>query len=448
MFTPTNDLTNEYAVVGSILLEPVCLPNVLAIVDEDDFENRYCRAIIAAAKQLRNENKPIDVVLLANSASKIDAGVTYDFAAECMKVVGSVANVEMYCQLIKEASIKRQLTQLADDIQDNVYNQTESAAIIAKLRQTTETLSADNSTGIISPQEIADSWLLHDKAVKDDPGTAYTETGFKTLDAVLGGGMFNQGFYIIAARPGMGKTTLGIGIAENIADNGKAVLFISLEMSRVQIMAKRISRKGRLSYTDLMTGKVIGHDFQHALDIQEVLAEKPFSLTDSSTCRVSDIENMAHSIPDLRCIVVDYFGLLTSEEGSGMRSRYEEYTDISRQLKGLAKRLNIPMLVLCQLNRETASRGDKRPTLSDLRDTGALEQDAEGVILLHRPEYYERKDNDYIQPEVESIELNVAKNRHGRTSTVTMAWEGEYGIISEICPANDYRNLEEGELPF
>lgn len=447
MFMPT-DATNEYAVVGSVLLEPECLGNVLAIVDEGDFDNKYCRAIIAAAKQLRNEGKQIDVVLIANRASKIDEGVTYDFVAECMKIVGSVANVEMYCQLVKEAAVNRQLSQLADDIQDEVYNRSESAAIIAKLRNTTEELSATNTAGILSPHEIADAWLSHDKAVKANPEAAYTKTGFKSLDNVLGGGMFNQGFYIVAARPGMGKTTLGIGIAENIADNGNTVLFISLEMSRVQIMAKRISRKGRLSYTDLMTGRVNGYDYQHALDVQEALTDKPFLLSDTSLCRVSDIENMAHSITNLKCIVVDYFGLLTSEEGTGVRSRYEECTDISKQLKGLAKRLNIPLLVLCQLNRETASRSDKRPTMSDLRDTGALEQDADAIILLHRGEYYKTKGDDYEPPELETIELNVAKNRHGSTAMVEMAWEGEYGIISEICPTNDFRNLQEGELPF
>lgn len=447
MFTPT-DNTNEYAVVGSILIEPKCLANALAIIDEADFDNRYCRAFIKAAKQLRDEGNPIDAVLLANRASKIDEGVTYDFAAECMRIVGSVANIEEYCQLVKEAAVKRQLTQLADDIQDEVYNQSESAAIIAKLRGKTEELSVNNTAGILSPQDIADAWLTHDKTVKADPEAAYIKTGFKALDSVLGGGMFNQGFYIIAARPGMGKTTIGIGIAENIAERGKSVLFISLEMSRVQIMAKRISRKGRLSYTDLMTGRVIGHDYQHALDVQEVLADKPFMLSDASLCRVSDIENMAHGIKDLKCIVVDYFGLLTSEEGSGVRSRYEECTEISKRLKSLAKRLNIPLLVLCQLNRENATRGDKHPTLSDLRDTGALEQDADAVVLLHREEYYKAKGNDYEPPEIETIELNVAKNRHGNTACVSMAWEGEYGIISEICPTNDFRNIEEGELPF
>lgn len=171
-------------------------------------------------------------------------------------------------------------------------------------------------------------------------------------------------------------------------------------------------------------------------------------LSDTSLCRVSDIENMAHSIKDLKCIVVDYFGLLTSEEGSSVRSRYEECTEISKQLKSLAKRLNIPLLVLCQLNRETASRSDKRPTLSDLRDTGALEQDADAVILLHREEYYKAKDKDYEPPDIEIIDLNVAKNRHGKTATVSMAWNGKYGLISEICPTYDNRNIEEGELPF
>lgn len=432
MYMPTSDTTNEYAVIGSILIEPSCLGTVMGIVSVADFDNRYCRAILAAAIELNSEGKPIDVVLIANRAGKIDDGVTYEFAAECMQIVGSVANVEMYCRLVKDAAVKRKIAQLADDVQDDVYNHSENAAILAKLRSATDELSTNNTNAVLSPTDMAEAWLAYDDTVKKNPEAAFTRTGFVNLDNVLGGGMFNQGFYIIAARPGMGKTTLGIAIAENIAERGNAVLYISLEMSRVQIMAKRLSRRARLNYTSLMTGKIKGDDYEHAIDVQLRLAERPFWLSDTSICRVSDIENMARGIKDLKCIVVDYFGLLTSEEGSGVRSRYEECTDISKSLKGLAKRLNIPLLVLCQLNRENTARGDRRPTLSDLRDTGALEQDADAVVLLHREEYYKTKDKDYEPKAVETIELNVAKNRHGKTAMVPMAWEGEFGIICDV----------------
>lgn len=446
------DATIEYSAVGAMLLEPRCIDAALAIVGADDFADPLCRAAVQAIADLRAEAKPIDAVLVYDRAKQLDYAFSYEFAAECMKICGSAANVEEYCRLIKAASDSEKLAKLADNISEAVFSRETPESIISKLRQELDGINLGASAAVMDSKSAADAWATHDAKVKADPESAYCKTGFSALDTVLGGGMFNTGLYIIGARPGMGKTTLGIGIAENIADRGKPVLFVSLEMSRIQIMAKRIARKSGLGYTQLMTGAYRGAELHRASDTNDRLSKTPFFLSDESLCRVSDIENMAHSIKDLSCIVVDYFGLLTAEESGDIRSRYEETTEISKALKSLAKRLDIPLLVLCQLNRENASRSDKRPKLSDLRDTGALEQDADCVILLHRENYYDQLEEGAEKQEAEFIELNVAKNRHGETQVCKMRWNGVTGKISEIINRDDeptfYSVDSADDLPF
>ena len=296
----------------------------------------------------------------------------------------------------------------------------------------------------MSSEEAAEAWQEHYDKVCNNPDYAYCRTGFPLLDKKLGGGMFKQGLYIVGARPGMGKTTLGINIADNIAKAGKLVLFISLEMSRTQIMSKRIAREGGINYTLLMAGGLSDNGKQAAQDAVEVLKGRPFLLTDKSGLTAADIGQMARQVSGLGAVVIDYFGLIKATEEDAPKPRYEQMTDISADLKALAKRLKIPMLVLCQLNRENMNRGkDKSPTLSDLRDTGAIEQDADAVILLHRPEYYsdETKTANYAPPERENINLIVAKNRHGETGTVTMQWRGRTGEIHEFDKVHE-------EIPF
>ena len=179
-----------------------------------------------------------------------------------------------------------------------------------------------------------------------------------------------------------------------------------------------------------------------AVEAAAILSSRPFDLIDKSKMTVVDIGRAARQIKGLEAIVVDYLGLIRPDETNTNKPRYEEMTDISANLKALAKLLSIPIVVLCQLNRESTKGADKRPHLQDLRDTGAIEQDADAVILLHRPEYYADKNaKDYIEPVFEQIEMIVAKNRHGETGTAEMVWNGKTGNISEL-------DVAQSELPF
>ena len=252
-------------------------------------------------------------------------------------------------------------------------------------------------------RKMVSEWSSYYEQVVSNPGFAFCKTGFSALDKTLGGGMFRQGMYVVGARPGMGKTTLGINIAENIAKRGECVLLVSIEMSRTQVMAKRIAKEGGISYTKLMTGGLSETGGEMAGKVAQRLAERPFYLIDKSKVTVIDVGRAARQIEGLTAIVVDYLGLVKPEETKTNKPRYEEMTDISADIKALAKLLKIPVLVLCQLNRENANSADKRPQLQHLRDSGAIEQDADGVILLHRPEYYSKEkeslSDDYVSPE-------------------------------------------------
>lgn len=455
------DPTIEYAAIGAMLIDARCIDEAFEIVKPEDFVALYSQKTVEAIAELWQQGEKIDPVIVFDKAkAKInDAFYTHNFIAECMTVCGSAANIGEYCRAIKRASAERQFGEILDAASD-CYGSMKAPELLQRLKTELDEIEQ----GLIATEnEVVDSktavneWVKYNEIVKADPESAYCKTGFKDLDNTLGGGMFNAGLYIVGARPGMGKTTLAINIAENIARRGKTVLFISLEMGKVQITAKRIALKTRLDYTKLMSGGYGGDEAETISRANAELANVPFLLSDTSLCRVSDIERMAKKISGLSCVVVDYFGLLTAEEGSATRSRYEDTTILSKSLKLLAKRLNIPLLLLSQLNRETNNRANKRPYLSDLRDTGALEQDADCVILLHREEYYKKDDPAYTPPAVESIELIVAKNRHGDTRVCPMLWDGKTGAINELSPRADepqaysktftYYN-EDDELPF
>lgn len=431
-----NSYFNETSVIGSLLISPEVLEIIEAVLTPSDFEDAACRETYLAALSLRDNKKPIDAVLLGEELKKRTGENMTGWLIELMQITPTAANIETYCRLVKEDANKRRLLRIAEAINENT-----NAGSFADWREiASDALEQineleDNASGdVVSSLDMANDWMeYYDKVVKN-PEFAFCRTGYSSLDRMLGGGMFRQGMYIIGARPGMGKTTLGINIAENIAKRGSNVLFVSMEMSRTQIMAKRIAIVGGISYTKLMNGSLADAGRAEAVTTAARLSERPFNLVDKSKMTVVDIGRAARQVKDLSAIVVDYLGLVKPEEVKANKPRYEEMTDISADLKALAKLLGVPIMVLCQLNRENASTSDKRPQLQHLRDSGAIEQDADGVILLHRPEYYSKDKlaDDYVPPDVEAIELIVAKNRHGETGLVKLSWRGVTGEIREF----------------
>lgn len=430
---------DEAAVIGSILIDADCISEVDKVgLCADDFKNDIYRAIFEIIETRRQSGDNFnDLVLLSEELSKRRPGEDwYSVIHDILVYTVTAVNAPMYCKSVKDnANRRRFVDMLADAAATANYGdwKAEADAVYEALHQLKE-----YGDDVYSGEVLSDQFLDYYEQTKKDPNNAYCKTGFADLDRQLGGGMFRSEVYIIGARPGMGKTTLGINIAQNIVNHGGAVLFVSLEMSAPQIEAKRISLETKIRYTELMAGRIAPEQEFQVYDWIADNKSKPFYLV-TKPMTVGEIGRKARQIGNISCIIIDYIGLISCQEESRQKPKYEQMTEISAALKATAKTLNIPILALCQLNRESTTRSDKRPTMADLRDSGAIEQDAGAIVLLHRPDYYANKESGET-PEMEEIELNVAKNRHAEPGIVRMWWHGNIGRIS--------MQTREDELPF
>ena len=427
----------ELAVIGSMLLDPDCAAAMLDKLAVEDFENIYAREVLTVMKRLAEEGRPLDAVL---TVEEIGDQTVRQWMLRAMEVVVTTANADEYAKIVKRNAKLRKLHAIGDNLaMSGLDYRAEAIKSIEDIENIVEdTTSAD----AVGAGEWANEFMEQQERIIADPTSAFCRTGYTDIDRVLGGGMFNGGLYVLAARPGMGKTTFALNIAEKVAKRNDAVLMVSLEMDGREIMCKRIAAEQDIPYKALMSGYVDDVSAARMRKCVERIKDRPFSVNRAAAMTITDITVLAKSIKGLRLVVIDYFGLIAVEGQE--HDRYNDYTTISGKLKRMARRLDVPVLCLAQLNRNTESRTNKKPQLADLRDTGALEQDADGVIFLHRQSYYSEDE----RPETEGIDVIIAKNRHGETGTTTLWWNGAFGQIAEMYRGPDttpdnYFGLEE-----
>lgn len=422
-------MTNaEMSVIGSMLIDADCIDSVAAILDADDFSTDSGKMVFDAIKSAWIENGKIDPIVISRKYENVENAE--QLMIDSMAVTITSANAEEYARIVRDDSTKRMAVAVADRIALG-YD------LSACLLELSELEKRKSTKKVVGGIEWADKFAMTLERNMADPDSAFCKTGYQQLDDVLGGGLVKGGVYIIGARPGMGKTTFAINIAEKVAKRQKPVVFISLEMSPHQIMCKRTAIDSGIKYQRILTGNIDEDEKMNVFVSLNELSQRPFFVNTSFSMTVSDIGKIAKQCKGCELLVVDYFGLITTNEN--IVSRYEAYSEISRQLKELAGNLNIPILCLAQLNREVEKgngRKNKKPNLSDLRDTGSLEQDADSVIFLHRDGYYDEGNVD------EEINVVVKKNRHGDCGEVQMKWFGQYG---QICAIDKTRNEE---VPF
>lgn len=413
-------LEAENSVLGSILLDASVFPGVQEVLTAEDFANTINQAIYTAAEGLFNTGKAVDPVSIKRAAEAIlggSEGVNLnDYMLQLLEITPTAANVSEYVKLTRDASMRRQLIEIARKIETYVESYSPPREVIAFAQEAL--LGVENNE--LNQETVRFSEALTDFLVLQDEiqtGVClFIKTEYKYIDRVLGGGLLNSGFYLLAGRPGMGKTTLGLNIVRKVAKKGLPVLFVSLEMSKEQITQKLLALETGLSTQELV-GKMDAQAVDRVTEAATQIHGLPLTLNRKSGATVSDIANMARAVKGLAMICVDYVGLI--EPDNKQVKRYEGVSQVSRDLKRLALRLNIPILGLAQLNREVTGRTDKRPVISDLRDSGGLEQDADGIILLHRPDYYDPEyKHDPVTPVI--LEATIAKNRHGPTGKVTL----------------------------
>ena len=422
----TNGVEAEQAVIGSILLDGRCLPVVEELLRAEDFALEADRAIYRTAVKLAREDKPVDLVTILEEVRSQHADVSSEYLMQLLEITPTAANVEVYARQVREQSVRRAIRSLGEELQRRADEHDETAALLADAGRRIEDLQTEGVTGdLLAPNDALLAFFAHRQRVEE--GTA--------------SGFVPSGMYILAARPGMGKTTVALNIADRVAERTGPVLFVSLEMDEEQLMAKRLSRLSGIPGHRLLMDKLTEPEGRRLAEASSKLSRLPVHISQRPAVTVDDIALLARKVKGVKLLVVDYIGKITPGQGAQRKNRIEYMTEISGALKTLARTLRIPVLVLCQLNRQTEGQSDKVPQLSHLRDTGAIEQDADGVIFLYREDYYGDKKPSGFDPS--PLEVIVAKNRHGSTGKCEMA---ACLALSKINPmSNDPRRAWRAE---
>lgn len=417
-----SEILAENSVIGSILIDSSCHTDVFAVCRPEWFSGGIQRDSFAKALEMFQSGSAIDAVTLCSEVG----GDSARYFRDAMIATPTAANVMQYVEIVRSGYVRRKLLEMADRVSGSLMSPENLQTVVDGVRSNLDEISKTEEQGSAldgsaTAARFAD-WL---NAQAADPKHAFLSTGFGTIDKQLGGGFFRSGLYVIGGRPGMGKTTVAINIAERLASRGCHVLFLSLEMSLEQIMAKRVAALTGLPYNAVYTARLLDDEMKDAVHALGGIAKKPFETVEDGLNRAQDVDLYLSTHTDIDCVFVDYMGILEPSEDDRQKSRYEQMTNISKALKATAKRHKIPIIALAQLNRESTKTANKRPSMSELRDSGAIEQDADGIILVHREGYY---DPDADQTK---IELNVAKNRHAETGTIILEWRAQSGTILE-----------------
>ena len=409
--------TAEYSLVGCVLIDARCLPAAREILPTAEaFASEPCRKAYAAACRLEDEDKGIDPVIVGRAA-----GLNNDFLMQCMDLAPTCTRAAEYAKAVLDGHQRRQLQALGEKLQTEALCAGSTAdQLLTEARSTLDDLAS--TPGRCSVKSARDSLLdfMTFRAEVQQGKRQAIRTGFPSLDRILGG--FAQGgFYVMAARPGVGKSALGIALADMMARD-RRVLYVSLEMTEAELNARRVAAVSDITCTfgKLLFGKTTEEQDAAIANACGKLYARKLQISAVSTLTVPELELQARNV-GAEVVIVDYLGLLSAEDKR--LSEYDRVTQISGDLKRLAKRLGCVVLALCQLNRESVSAPgqDARPRLSQLRSSGAIEQDSDGVLLLHRPEYG-KTETPREASAPQQFFVDVAKNRHGRTGTAELAW--------------------------
>ena len=418
----------EQSLLGAILIDPSALNEVAVTIKADDFYLEEHKQIYLAMTELFVASREIDVVTLIDrlvTAGVYDKSGGEDYLRTLSDAVPDALNVKDYARIVKDKSVLRQLILAANEISESAYSEQESVSavldhaenLIYQVAQGRDTQNFRHIRDVLS--SFYDS--LHQ--LQENPeAVAGVKTGFSGLDRVLAG-MGKTDLVLVGARPGMGKTSFALNIAVNIArQTRKKVCFFSLEMSAEQVVSRMVSSEAMINSYALRTGKLTEKDWETLAYAASALSECDILIDDTSTMTVTAMKAKLRREKNLGLVVIDYLGLMQGDKRA--ENRVQEVSAISRALKIMAKELGIPVICCAQLSRGPESRNDNRPQLSDLRDSGAIEQDADTVIFLYRSEYYKKDESP--QNGMSIAEVIVAKNRHGETKTVKMGWNGQY----------------------
>jgi replicative DNA helicase len=418
-------LEAEQSVLGSILIDPQCLYSVLDRLKPQYFYLPQHREIFSAMVSMFSQSSAIDIVTLLD---ELKTGGVYDEAGgktyllQLAEIVPSVANVAAYAKIVQEKYYLRSLISASKEIITAASEEADDVrAIMDAAEQKIYDIRQDKSAdGLKHIKEIIlEAYDRLHKISSEEKGRYLgLSTGFAELDRVTTG-LNRSDLILIAARPAMGKSAFALNIAQNVAKSGNKVAFFSLEMTREQNVTRMLSTEGLIDNTVLRTGELAGDDWVKLAQAADTLSKCEMYFDDTSGITVPEIKAKCRRLKGLSLVVIDYLQLMSS--GRRIENRVQEVSEMTRALKIMAKDLDVPVVTLSQLSRGTESRGDHKPMLSDLRESGSIEQDADIVMFLYREDYYQKNEENHNQ-----ATCIVGKNRHGAVGEIPLHWDGAH----------------------
>ncbi|AQY52294.1 replicative DNA helicase [Listeria weihenstephanensis FSL R9-0317] len=435
--TPPQNIEAEQAVLGAVFLQPEALITASEILMPDDFYRQAHQLIFEAMLELSDQGKAVDVVTIYEalaSTGKIEDVGGLPYLTELSGAVPTAANLEYYAHIVEDKALLRRLIRTATQIASDSYaREDEVETLMDEAEKNILEVSSRKNVGAfknikdVLVKTYDDIEVLHNR--KGD--ITGIPSGFSALDHMTAGFQRND-LIIVAARPSVGKTAFALNIAQNVATKtDENVAIFSLEMGAEQLVMRMLCAEGNINAQNLRTGALTSDDWQKLTIAMGTLSNSGIYIDDSPGVRVNEIRSKCRRLQQeagLGMIVIDYLQLISGSGRNGGENRQQEVSEISRSLKALARELKIPVIALSQLSRSVESRQDKRPMMSDIRESGSIEQDADIVAFLYRDDYYDHEsENDG------TIEIIIAKQRNGPVGTVQLAFVKEY---------NKFVNLE------
>ncbi|BAL61320.1 replicative DNA helicase [Melissococcus plutonius] len=446
---PPQNIEAEQAVIGSIFLDADAIVEAMEYVDAKDFYRRNHQIIFQAMLTLNNKNEAIDVVTIKDCLEKenlLEDSGGLSYLSDLALAVPTAANVAYYAKIVEQKSLLRKLIQSATTIVTNSYDQSQDVeTILADAEKNIlEVSEKRNHSGFLPISDVLNTAIATiDQLYQNNEEITGLPTGYQALDKMTAG-LQPEELIILAARPSVGKTAFALNIAQNVGTKTDcSVAIFSLEMSAESLVNRMLCSEGSIEANHLRTGQLSEEEWQNLIIAMGSLSRANIYIDDTPGIKITEIRakcrKLAQEKGNLGLILIDYLQLI---EGTGRENRQQEVSEISRQLKKLAKELKVPVLALSQLSRGVEQRQDKRPVLSDIRESGSIEQDADIVAFLYREDYYDRNDeeeNENDSPKADNIvEVIIEKNRSGARGTVELLFIKEYNKFSSLSLRTEF----------
>ncbi len=430
-------LEAEQSVLGAVLVEPEQINQVADVLKPEFFYLPEHQSIFSVMLQMMMRNEHIDFVTVLEELKAEGFFASEDGKAYLLKLANGVpfiSNLPNYAKIVREKYEARCLIKAARDITEQAMDPSvEAEKLIDMAEERIYNIREGRQTGGLLPikEVLASNYEMFHKLTSDERDQYVgIPTGISNLDAVTSG-LNRSDLIIVGARPGMGKTSFALNIARNVAMlQKKVVAFFNLEMSREQMVNRLLSSEARVSSQKLRTGNLSADEWSRISAASSSLCEAPIFLDDTASITVPEMKARLRRLKNLGFVVIDYLQLMHSARRTD--NRVQEVSEITRSLKIMAKELNVPVMVCAQLSRGTEKQANHRPALADLRESGSIEQDADQVLFLYRPEYYSNGEQDPAAAAAAVAEVIVAKNRHGELRTVELAWAGEFTQFTSL----------------